>query len=288
LLTLKLPVTPISKPSHTPPLLCSQQAWLVLGGATDPDLLHTAALAHLHAWLALRQAEQLRPATATPAALNAVMAMLGAAAEVATKLADGGRNVAQIEASMAAARGLAEQAALRRELRRASRQTLLLPGGGGSRWPESVELPGGALPPAAGRGSQAVEGLEAARDRAARALGALPLFPDGCSFERALQIWRSQAGTSDAEVQHRVQEAERLLLPRVVALAEGGAAAEAAWLLSTQEVEALEALVDAYTAGLAGLLRQPAVLASAELVELKSRGVLMVRPWQAALCVGFL
>jgi hypothetical protein len=264
-------------------LRCSHQAWLVLGGATDPDLLHTAAMAHLHAWLALRQAEQLRPATATPSALNATMAMLGAAAEAATKLADDGRDVAQIEASMAAARGLAEQAALRRELRRASRQTLLLPGGGGARWPESVELPGGALPPAAGRGSQAVEGLEAARGRAACALGALPLFPDGCSFAGALQIWRAQAGTSDAAVQHRVQEAERLLLPRVVALAKGGAAAKEARLLSTLEVQSLEALVDAYTAELASLLKQPAVLASAELVELKSRGVLMVGPLQALL-----
>ena len=41
------------------------QAWLVLDAAPEPDLLHVVALAHLHAWLARRQAywAAARPAT---------------------------------------------------------------------------------------------------------------------------------------------------------------------------------------------------------------------------------
>ncbi|KIZ06296.1 hypothetical protein MNEG_1660 [Monoraphidium neglectum] len=254
------------------------KALLTLNGAQDPQLLHHQALAHLHAWLAARQAELLRPDTAVPATVNAVMTMISAATGAAEQLADDSRSIAPIEAALEGARAALERAVQGRALREAE-QFDLPPAG---RWPAHVELPHGVLPPPAEARSDA-SGLAAARARAARALGSQPLLREGCTFVQALvvvkysSLWASNdedGAVSDAALQHRMRLVERHVFPRMVALQTGGGGA-ADGLGGVPEALALSELADAYWQDLHALLGRPAAVAASMRVEIQSRGVLM-------------
>jgi hypothetical protein len=221
------------------------------------------------------------------------MTLISAAASAAAQLADDAHCIAPIEAALKRARAGLERAVQGRALREAE-QFDLPPA---SRWPARVELPQGVLPPPAEARSDA-SGLAAARERAACALGSLPLLPDGCTFVQALEIvqdsslWASNdedGAVTDAALQHRLRLVERLVLPRMTTLqAAGGrhrgakliahrrAAAAAAQLGGVPEASALSSLADAYWRDLHALLGRPAAVAASMRVEIQSRGVLMV------------
>ena len=233
------------------------------GPSTD---LFALAEAHLHLWLARRQAQLLTPAAATSTALNAAARLLQAAASQAAALAEQGHDVAHFEAAVTAVRGALDAVAMQRAQQAADTYTLPALGGGGGEGeggspcgPGSWRCPRGVVPPPAGVRQEA-EGLEAAKQRAATNLGSLPLPPassaagGGGSFAALLGLLKSptMAGAapgSDLAAQHALCTVERELFGLAAAGFERAAG------LGETEVEALERVVDSYRTGGCSLAR---------------------------------
>ncbi|KXZ56027.1 hypothetical protein GPECTOR_2g1579 [Gonium pectorale] len=244
----------------------------VCTGPQHPGHLVREALAHLHLWLLRRQLALLQPATATPIFQTAVSQMLQSAAEQAAALADDGYNMAAFEAACRDAR--TRLVALVGERALSAARTLELPTYGSAGFQGTLAPPVGALPThAAPRAEE--NGVAAARWRASRNLGALPLLRTGAAFADVLQQledpqWAQPGADDDIAAQLALRSVERELFRRA---AQGFDASSNR--LDQLEVEALEAVVDAYRAAVQRFLRTPAAAAVMR-VELRSRELLVV------------
>ncbi|GLC49187.1 thioredoxin-disulfide reductase [Pleodorina starrii] len=215
--------------------------------------LFPQALAHLDLWLLRRQLLLIQPDTATPTALNTAMHMLRSAATKAAALADQGYDTRAFEAACRQAEAHLSAAAAQRALSAA--RCVELPPPGSPALSGSCTLPGGVLPepllPRAEAG-----GLAAARQRAERNLGSLPLLAPGASFALMLawvssrQQWPGADG--DVALQLLMRSVERELFVRATAGFE-----EAPYnRLEVAEVAALEQVVDVYRSVVQQFLRQ--------------------------------
>ncbi|KAG2488307.1 hypothetical protein HYH03_013157 [Edaphochlamys debaryana] len=159
----------------------------------------------------------------------------------------------------------------------ASGATMPQPLEGGSR--RQATLPRGTLP-AGFQPAQEEGGIAAARQRATRNLGSVPLLPRGSSFTAILSHLRDKpqwrGPTGDVQYQLVLRSVERELFSRAAAGFDKAAAA-----LSEAEVAALEAVVDTYRMKLQRFLATPAAAAAAAAggvlrAELLSRELLVV------------
>ncbi|KXZ49831.1 hypothetical protein GPECTOR_19g282 [Gonium pectorale] len=241
-------------------------------GDQQPDVLFRQALAHLDLWLLRRQLALLQPATATPVFQIAATQMLQAAAYKAAALADEGYDMIAFEAACKEARARIDALAGERALTGARR--LELPNHGSAALLGTLASPTGVLP--AATNPRVEDGsLEAARGRAARNLGPLPLLPRGASLtmiqaQMSRPEWAQQPGSNDVAAQLAIRSFERELFWRA---AEGFDAKVNR--LGSEEVASLEAAVDAYRSALQRYLQTTAA-AAAMRVELRSRELLAV------------
>ncbi|GLC35571.1 thioredoxin-disulfide reductase [Pleodorina starrii] len=215
--------------------------------------LFPQALAHLDLWLLRRQLLLIQPDTATPTALNTAMHMLRSAATKAAALADDGYDMRAFEAACRQAEAHLSAATAQRALSAA--RCVELPPPGSPALSGSCTLPGGVLPepllPRAEAG-----GLAAARQRAERNLGSLPLLPPGASFASMLawvssrQQWPGADG--DVALQLLMRSVERDLFARATAGFEKAPYNR----LEVAEVAALEQVIDVYRSVVQRFLRQ--------------------------------
>ena len=245
-------------------LLCRTR---ICGNIIDPELVFQQSMLCLDLWLLQRQVQLMQASTATPARLTAAVQMLRSTTDKAAALADGGYDVSAIEAEcLKAAKHLRETAGAR-ALAAGREQELA-----GTSWPDRVLLPMG-VPPEAVHPSTAASNLDAARQRAHKNLGSMPLLPASSSFSEALAFlelsdWKSGC---DLALQHRLRSVEALFHH---AAAEGFAG-QTTRLASLQEVEALEKVVDTYTSLMGSLLTSSAA-GALMVAELHSRQALVV------------
>ncbi len=226
--------------------------------ATPPLLLHRLALAHMDLWLLRRQLQLLTPHTTTPTAVDAAMLLLRSACSRAAALAHDLYDTAHLEAACTACRRQLDFLVAQRALMAASEHQLELDASG--RPVVGTLLPPAGVIPAPDQPSQDGEGLAAARARAAKNLGTLPLPPaGGCgSFRQLLALmqgrdhpgWEADPRIAGhVAVLVKMRSVERELFRRAVALGAGvggGGAAAGRLEGGEQEVAALEAVVDGY------------------------------------------
>ncbi|GLC47559.1 hypothetical protein PLESTB_000001100 [Pleodorina starrii] len=262
----------------------------------SPSLLFRQALAHLDLWLLHRQLRLIRAETATPLALTSAMQMLAAAATKAATLAADGYDISAFEAACRQAEQHLRAAAGERALTAA--RALELPPADSPDFQGSCRPPCGVLPPAFTRGREAEEqGLAAARQRASRNLGSVPLLPPGSSSFRQVLAAMSQPAwskpDSDVGALLALRSVERELFYRATMGSSGSGSGNGGSsgsgvggdgglgfdhpvnALSADEVAALEQVLDAYRAAVQRFLASPAAAAQMR-VEQMSREVLAV------------
>ncbi len=238
-------------------------------------------MAQFELWLLQRQLHQLTPATASQQVVTCFMDMLASAATKAAELALEGHDMSGFEAACQAARARLEAVAAQRALEQAREQTLVLPDSQ-ARLLQEFRAPEGVVPEQL-RPQASQSGLDAARQRAARALGSLAIGPSmGTPLPEVLQQLKGLLSEAKAEValQHALRSTERQLFARAAASFNqpGSAVAE-------QDLPLLEQVVDACLTALQELQASGASKASMQ-VELRSRGVLVAwvaycTAWQA-------
>jgi hypothetical protein len=235
----------------------------------DVQLLYDQAIMQFEVWIMQQLQQQLTPATAVPAAVDACMTVLKSVAGKAAAWAVTGVDVTAVEAACTAARQHIDTAVLQRQVQAAD--AVALP-------PDATaaagywRLPTGILPPELPATADA-QGLQAALARQAANLGSLDVLPSGLSLPRLLQhqLEMLQACTTgtDVAVQHSLRTTERVLL--------GAAAAGFVQpVLIEWQVDLLADVVDSYrvviTAFKQGLDSEQLAMLQA---ELRSRGVLV-------------
>ncbi|GLC47557.1 hypothetical protein PLESTB_000000900 [Pleodorina starrii] len=262
----------------------------------SPSLLFRQALAHLDLWLLHRQLRLIRAETATPLALTSAMQMLAAAATKAATLAADGYDMSAFEAACRQAEQHLRAAAGERALIAA--RALELPPADSPDFQGSCRPPCGVLPPAFTPGREAEEqGLAAARQRASRNLGSVPLLPPGSSSFRQVLAALSQPAwskpDSDVGALLALRSVERELFYRATMGSSGSGSGNGGSsgsgvggdgglgfdhpvnALSADEVAALEQVLDAYRVAVQRFLASPAAAAQMR-VEQMSREVMAV------------
>jgi hypothetical protein len=273
----------ISAVINGPGLLPCMQALLELqagspgaeDGDVEPRVLFQQAIAQFELWLLQRQLQLLSPATATQEVLTCCCDMLASVASKAAALAMEGNDVSAFEAACGAAEAQLAAATAERAAQQAAQYELPPvpddPAAGGKLLGD-LRLPGGDIPcQRSPQGSQS--GLEAARRRAAQALGSLAAGPGvELPLEAALQhLSGLLPGTKGQEValQHALRSTEHQLFARALAGLEGPSCE-----LSQAQLPLLDTVVDGYLAALQQLRSSSASNTSMQ-VELRSRGVLV-------------
>ncbi|PNH12760.1 hypothetical protein TSOC_000242, partial [Tetrabaena socialis] len=238
----------------------------------QPQLLFHKALAQLDLWLLSGQVQLLKPALATPTMLTVAWQMLRSASLKAAALADEGYDMSAFEAACRSLEARLQDTACRRAVL-ASRALELPAANGFPALLGTVTPPSGVLP-AAFQPRAEDGGLQAARLRAGRNLGSLPLLARGAPMWQLLaflqqQPFSAQPG-SDVAALLALRSFERELFDRAASGFD-----HPANQLGLDDVAALEAAVDAYRAL---LLRFMGTEASGAMMaaEQRSRELLVV------------
>ncbi|EFJ48407.1 hypothetical protein VOLCADRAFT_91060 [Volvox carteri f. nagariensis] len=253
--------------------------------SSAPSHLLRQALARLDLWLLRRQLLLINPDTATPLMVTAAMRMLDAAATKAAALAADGYDMAAFEAACRQAHQQLRTAVGERAWRAARASEL--PGPESADFLGTFQPPSGVLP-AAFTPRAEEQGLAAARQRAERNLGSLPLLPEHASFSQILKSmsdpgpWRDLS--SDVAAQLVLRSVEGVLFRRALQQLGGGSGGDDTGdarldegRLGEGEVAALENVVDEYRAALQRFLSRQGPGSGAVMVaELRSREVLVV------------
>ncbi|EFJ48301.1 hypothetical protein VOLCADRAFT_104794 [Volvox carteri f. nagariensis] len=250
--------------------------------SSAPSHLLRQALARLDLWLLRRQLLLINPDTATPLMVTAAMRMLDAATTKAAALAADGYDMAAFEAACRHAHQQLRTAVGERAWRAARASEL--PGPESADFLGNFQPPSGVLP-AAFTPRAEEQGLAAARQRAERNLGSLPLLPEHASFSQILKSmsdpgpWRDLS--SDVAAQLVLRSVEGVLFRRALQQLGGGSGGDdtghARLDLGEGEVAALENVVDEYRAALQRFLSRQGPGSGAVMVaELRSREVLVV------------
>lgn len=252
--------------------------------SNDPLLLSQQTLVHLELWLLLGLLPHITPNTASSTLVNMAMVMLQSVATAAAQLAADKHEVLMLQAVV---QGIRQQlVAVVRQRQLDTSQKFMLPASETAGSLLGTWAPPRGILPAELPVSSSAEGLDAARQRAAKNLGSLPVVAADQSLSAVLSqlLLRLQDAAAnsndDVKMQHALRSVEVELFSRAVSGISGQQEYAA---LTDAVVDQLWQVVDAYRVCLASFKASAAGKAPL-LVELRSREVLVV--W-IAYCITF-